>query len=270
MPKAKSSYENITLEIEGRIATLTLNQPDSRNALGPGMIDEIVDACHAVQKNAQLSVLILTGAGKAFCAGGNVKNMKTRAESSGSPIEVPISYREGIQRIPRMIDSMDVPTIAAVNGAAVGAGCDLAMFCDMRIASTSAKFGEVFLDLGIVPGDGGPWFLTREIGYSRAAEMTFTARMVDAQEALKMGMVLKVVEPEQLMPATMELAETIAAKSPATLRMTKRLLKEATRLSLWDYLDSTGAYQGLARSTEDYKEGILARNEKRKPVFRGR
>jgi len=265
------NYENVIYEVDGRVATLTLNQPDNRNALGPEMIDEIVDACHQTQLNTDISCLIITGAGKAFCAGGNVKNMKDRAESrSESPIQIPISYREGIQRIPKVIDGMDVPTIAAVNGAAVGAGCDLALFCDMRIASPFAKFGEVFLDLGIVPGDGGPWFLTREIGYSRAAEMTFTTRLVEAAEAQEIGIVLKVVPADQLMAEARKIADVIAAKSPATLRMTKRLLKEATRLSLIDYLDVTGAYQGLARSTEDYKEGIRARNEKRAPVFKGR
>jgi enoyl-CoA hydratase/carnithine racemase len=217
-----------------------------------------------------VSVLILTGAGRAFCSGGNVKNMKNRTETTTLAIKVvETQYRRGIQRIPMALDALDVPIVAAVNGPAVGAGCDVAMMADVRYASTQAMFGEVFLNLGLIPGDGGSWFLTRQIGYQRAAEMTFTGRMVSAQEALEIGMIMKVVEPEQLMPETMKLARTIADKPPLQLRLAKRLLKSAANMGLRDFLDACALGNAVSHQTEDHKEGITAMLEKRTPIFKG-
>ena len=266
------AYEEILLETEGRIATLTINLPDSRNPIsGATMVTEIEDACRTVQNDDGLSVMIITGAGKAFSAGGNVKAMRARAEGfGGGPMEIQNYYRRGIQRIPLAIDAMDLPVIAAVNGAAIGAGCDLAMMCDLRLASTYAKFGEVFLNLGIIPGDGGSWFLTRELGYQRAAELTFTGRVIDAVEAQKLGIVLAVYEPDQLLPEARKLAEVIAAKPPRALRLSKRLLKHSLRTTLADFLDICAVSQALAHETEDHKEAMAAYFEKRDPVFTGR
>ncbi len=267
-----AAYKEILFELEDGIAVLTLNLPDSRNPIsGKTIIGEIEDVCHRVRYDDDVSVLILTGAGKAFSAGGNVKDMKRRgAEFSGGAMRLQEeAYRRGIQRIPLALDAVDVPIIAAVNGAAIGAGCDLTMMCDLRIASTHAKFGETFLNLGLIPGDGGSWYLTRQIGYQRAAEMTFTARIVDAEEALHIGLVLKVVPPEQLMPECMELARTIAAKPPRQLRLAKRLLKQSMRSSLADFLDLCALGNGAAQQTEDHMEGVTALLEKRAPKFVG-
>lgn len=264
-------YENILFDIQGRIATLTFNLPESRNPIsGEGMIGEIEDACRSVQFNSDVSVLIITGAGKAFSAGGNVKNMRERNQGSGnSPLHIQETYRRGIQRIPLAIDAVDVPVIAAVNGAAIGAGCDTAMMCDIRIASTFAKFGETFLNLGLIPGDGGSWFLTRLIGYSKMAELTFTGKVIDAQEALDMGMVSRVVEADQLMPECLTLAETIASKPPRTLRMAKLLMKQAARMELKDFLDVCAQTQAVAQNSADHKEAIEAFFEKRDAKFTG-
>ena len=268
-----ADYKEILLEVKDRIAVLTLNLPDSRNPIsGKTIIGEIEDACRRIQYDDEVSVLIFTGAGKAFSAGGNVKDMKQRAqEFQGGPIVLAEeAYRRGIQRIPMALDGLDVPIIAAVNGPAIGAGCDLAMMADIRIASTQAKFGETFLNLGLIPGDGGSWFLTRQIGYQRAAEMTFTARVVEADEARELGIALKVVEPDQLLPECHKLARVIADKPPRQVRLAKRLLKQAARLSLKDFLDVCALGNAAAQHTEDHMEGVTALLEKRPPRFKGR
>jgi enoyl-CoA hydratase/carnithine racemase len=267
-----AGYRDILFEVKDRIATLTVNLPESRNPIsGLQTIEEIEDACRQVKLSDDVSVLIFTGAGRAFSAGGNIKNMKNRTESTQLAIKVvETQYRRGIQRIPMAIDALDVPVIAAVNGPAIGAGCDMAMMADIRIASTQAMFGETFLNLGLIPGDGGSWFLTRQIGYQRAAEMTFTGRLVTAQEALDIGMVMRVVEPEQLMPEVLKLAHTIADKPPLQLRLAKRLLKSAAQMSLRDFLDACALGNAVSHQTEDHKEGITAMIEKRTPVFKGK
>lgn len=268
-----TAYKEILLEVQDRVAVLTINLPDSRNPIsGKTVIGEIEDACRWLQNNDDVSVLILTGAGKAFSAGGNIKDMQKRAkEFTGGPIVLAEeAYRRGIQRIPMALDALDIPIIAAVNGPAIGAGCDLAMMADIRIASTQAKFGETFLNLGLIPGDGGSWFLTRQIGYQRAAELTFTARVVEAEEAKELGMVLKVVEPDQLMPECMKLARVIAEKPPRQIRLAKQLLKKAQRLSLKDFLDVCALGNAVAQHTEDHMEGVTAVIEKRAPKFKNR
>ncbi len=267
-----SNYEKILYEVQDRVAHLTLNMPDTRNSIsGQAAIEEIEDACRKAQYDDEVSVMILTGNGKSFSSGGNVKAMRERAsEMGGPPVQLQEQYRRGIQRIPLAIDSLDVPVIAAVNGHAIGAGCDLAMMCDIRIASSAAVFGETFVNLGIIPGDGGSWFLVRQIGYQKAAELTFSGRVVPAEEAKELGMVLKVVEPEQLLPEARALAETIASKPPRTLRLAKRILRQAQRTSLSDFLDICAVTQGIVQNTEDHKEAINAFFDKRPGQFQGR
>jgi len=266
-----SEYQDILLEVDSRIAVLTINLPDARNPISQeSTVEEIEDACRKVQFDNQVSAMIITGAGKAFSAGGNIKNMRERnKEFAGGPIALQEWYRRGIQRIPLALDRVDVPIIAAVNGPAIGAGCDLTLMCDIRIASTAAKFGETFLNLGLIPGDGGSWFLTRLVGYAKAAEMTFTGRVIDAQEALECGMVSKVVQPEDLMPEAMKLAKIITEKPPRTLRMAKLLMKQAMRMELKDFLDVCAQTQGVAQSSEDHREAIEAFFEKRPAKFTG-
>ena len=267
-----TEYKDIRYEVSQRVALLTLNMPDTRNSIsGQETIEEIVDACRRAQSDDEVSVLIVTGAGKSFSSGGNVKAMRERAaEMSGPAVHLQERYRRGIQRIPLALDSLDVPVIGAINGHAIGAGCDLAMMCDIRIASRQAVFGETFLNLGIIPGDGGSWFLVRQIGYQAAAELTFTGRIVDAEEALRLGMVARVVEPEQLLPEAHALAETIAAKPPRALRLAKRILKQAQRTSLSDFLDICAVTQAGVQTAEDHKIAIEAFFDKATPTFKGR
>lgn len=259
-PQLKDS----TLTLENRIAVLTFNRHDVRNALtGTDLVDEIVDAVDWANKNKEVSVLVLTGAGSAFSAGGNVKDMADRTNDfAGDVAELEERYRRGIQRIPLALQKAEMPVIAAVNGPAIGAGFDVANMCDLRIASTKAKFGETFVNLGIIPGDGGAWFMQRLIGYQRAAELTFTGRVIDAAEAKELGVVLEVVEPDKLMPRAMQLAADIANKPAASLRLTKRLLKMAQRQELPDFLDMCAVFQGMCHNNPEHLDAVNAMLEK--------
>ena len=187
----------------------------------------------------------------------------------GTPNEIRDGYRNGIQRIPLAINNLEVPIIAAVNGAAIGAGCDLTMMCDMRIASEKALFAESFVKVGLIPGDGGAWFLPRVIGLSRANEMAFTGEPVTAETALAWGMVSQVVEPDKLLDAANKLALRIAANPPSALRMTKRLIKEGEHAKLDSLLEMSASLQALAHQTKDHAEAVDAIIEKRTPNFTG-
>ncbi len=266
-------FTQITFDVADRVAVLTLNRPDIRNPIShEAMVADIERACERVNRDTGISCLVVTGAGSAFSGGGNVKDMADRADMfGGSPVEVARGYRYGIQRIPLAVDAVEVPTICAVNGPAIGAGCDLTFMCDIRIASEHARFGETFVNLGIVPGDGGAYFLPRTLGPQKAAEMIFTGRVIGATEALEAGLVLKVVPADQLMSATMALAREIASKPPHTIRLAKLLYRQGMRATnLRDFLDTCAAFQALCHHTEDHMEAIHALLEKRTGTFRGR
>jgi enoyl-CoA hydratase/carnithine racemase len=265
------SLTDATLSLENRVATLTFQRHDVRNALtGTALVDDIVDTLDWANRDEAVSVLILTGAGSAFSAGGNIKEMRDRTGTfGGSVLEIQRHYRQGIQNIPRALHRAEIPVIAAVNGPAVGAGCDLACMCDLRIGSTQAVLGETFINLGIIPGDGGAWFLQRLVGYQRAAELTLTGRLVDAAEAKAIGLLLEVVEPDALLPRAQALADAIAAKPPQTVRFTKRLLKLAQRQDLPDFLDLCAAIQAICHHTEDHREAVGAFLEKRAGDYTG-
>jgi enoyl-CoA hydratase/carnithine racemase len=261
-----------TLEIDGRIALMTLNRNDVRNELtGTKLAEEIVRVVDWINCHEGISALVLTGAGAAFSAGGNVKHMLNREHGSfaGDVYTVQNKYRQGIQRMALAMHRLEVPAIGALNGPAVGAGCDLACMCDIRIASTRASLGETFLNLGIIPGDGGGWFLQRLVGYQRAAELTFSGRVVPAEEARTIGLVLEVVEPDELLARARELAAGFAAKPPRAVRLTKRLLKAAQKMELAEYLELCAVMQGVCHNTEDHLEAVRAFLEKRPPMFRG-
>lgn len=261
----------VLYEMNGHVVTLTLNRHETRNAISADeMVDAIVAACDRINADMNVRVVIITGAGSAFSSGGNVKDMRDKKGMfSGTVNEIREGYRKGIQRIPLAVQALEVPIIAAVNGAAIGAGCDLTMMCDMRIASQKALFAESFVKVGLIPGDGGAWFLPRVIGLSRANEMAFTGEPVNAQTALHWGMVSKVVAPDELMKAANELAARIAANPPSALRMTKKLLKEGEHSSLDTLLEMSASLQALAHQTKDHVEAVAAIIEKRPPKFVG-
>lgn len=244
-----------TLELNQGVATLTFMRHDVRNALtGTELITDILQTIEwANTATNDVSVLIMTGNGSAFSAGGNIKDMQERGgDFAGDVEEVQTRYRQGIQRIPLAMNTCEIPIIAAVNGAAVGAGFDLANMADIRIASTKAKFGETFVNLGIIPGDGGAYFLQRLIGYQKAAELTFTGRIINANEAKEIGVVLEVIEPDQLMSHVTKLAEKIAQQPSQALRFTKRLMKMGQRMELPDFLDLCACFQGMCHNSDEH------------------
>ena len=261
----------IALAIDGPIATLTINRPDAMNALGePGDGDAFAAACAEITANRAVRCAILTGAGRAFSAGGNVKAMQNREGAfAGAPYEVAQGYRGNIHRIARALYGLEVPLIAAVNGPAIGLGNDVACFADIRIASETAKFGVTFLKLGLIPGDGGAWLLPRTIGMSRAAELLFTGDVIDAATAEKWGLVSRVVPADQLMAEARKLAERIAAQPPQALRTAKLLLRQGQTVSYDTLLELSAASQALMHHTADHHEGVAAILEKRAPVFKG-
>jgi len=260
-----------SLHLENRVATLTFERDDVRNALtGTTLIDDITQTVDWVNANQDVSVLIITGAGKAFSSGGNVKEMQEKQGIfGGHAAEIQEQYRHGIQRIPRALYDIEVPTIAAINGAAIGAGFDLCNMCDIRIGCPETLLGETFINLGIIPGDGGAWFLQRVTGYQRAFELSLTGRLVKAEEALEYGILMEVVPSENLLDRARAIAGQIAAKPPRGVRMTKRLLKAAQRMSLQDLLDMSASMQAISHQSKDHQEAVSAFLEKRPPSFSG-
>ncbi|WP_101947484.1 crotonase/enoyl-CoA hydratase family protein [Mycobacterium sp. 3519A] len=238
----------LRVDTDGPTQLWTINLAEVGNAItDKGFITAFEAAVDDANADAAIAAVILTGAGKIFSAGGNVKEMADRQGMFGlDAISQRRAYVDGIQRIPRALGRLEVPLIAAVNGPAIGAGCDLAMMCDIRIASERASFAESFVQLGLIPGDGGAWFLPRAIGYARAAEMTFTGDRIDAATALGWGMVSRVVPHDELLDAARGLADRIGKNPPHALRMAKRLLQESQSGSLESTLGMAAAMQPLA------------------------
>jgi len=252
------------ISLNNNIALLSFTRDDVRNALtGTAIVNDIVKTIEWINQNINVAVLIITGEGAAFSSGGNIKDMAQRAgDFSGDVQALEAKYRQGIQQMPLAINKLEVPVIAAINGPAIGAGFDLANMCDMRIASTKAKFGETFANLGLIPGDGGAWFMQRIIGYQKAAELTFTGRIIGADEAKEIGILLDVVEPQSLMTKAMELASEIANKPTASLRLTKRLMKMAQRTELSDFLDICAVFQGMCHNNPEHLDAVNVLMEK--------
>jgi enoyl-CoA hydratase/carnithine racemase len=249
----------------GGVVTLTLNLPGQRNPIsGAEMIDALCDAIDAADADSSARVIILTGAGSAFSTGGDINAMKVGGGLVDAiPMQTRRNYRRGIQRLPLLFERIEVPVIAAVNGPAIGAGCDLACMCDVRIAGESARFAESFVKLGIVPGDGGAWLLPRVVGFSKACELAFTGDAISAREALACGLVSQVVPDGELLAAAGALAARIAVNPPHAVRMTKRLMREARLSSLSAILELSAAAQALAHTSAEHAEAIKAFMAKR-------
>lgn len=255
---------------DGAIVTITINQPETRNAITDvEMVAALEDAFLRLDREPGVRVAILTGAGKAFSAGGNLKKLGVPGElGGGPPQETRLGYKHGIQRLPLVLEAVEIPIIAAVNGPAIGAGCDLTCMCDIRIAGESAVFAESFVKLGLIPGDGGAWLLQRVVGYARAAELTFTGESLSAADALACGLVSRVVPDGELMATARALAEKIAQNPPHAVRMSKQLLKRARTATLSEILELSAAMQAIVHTTDEYKEAATAFREKRAPRFK--
>ncbi|WP_340267962.1 crotonase/enoyl-CoA hydratase family protein [Sphingobium mellinum] len=262
----------LLVQKDGPVVIVTLNRPEVRNAITEtAHSDEIAEFCGRMTRDTSVRAIVLTGAGSAFCAGGNVKHMhEKKGMFEGSPQTLRNSYRTGIQRIPAALYELEVPVVAAINGPAIGAGLDLACMCDVRIASSSALFAESFVKLGIVPGDGGAWLLPRVIGMARATLMTLTGDTIDAAKALDYGLVSEVVPPEEMLPRALAVAQSIAANPGHATRLAKRLLREGQDMKLGPLLELSAAYQALAHHTHDHEEAVAAFLQKRSPTFQDR
>jgi enoyl-CoA hydratase/carnithine racemase len=262
----------LLFEKSGHVVTLTINRPENRNPLGEEGDGELFsDAAEKINRDRDVRCVILTGAGKAFSAGGNVKAMRERSSSFEGPgVSLRERYRFGIHRIVKSVWGIEVPVIAAVNGPAIGLGNDVSCLCDIRVASDQAVFGATFLRIGLIPGDGGAWILPRTIGLSRASELLYTADTIDAKTALEWGLVSRVVPHDRLMEEVQALAAKITNQPPDVLRMSKRLLREGMTASFDNIMELSAAMQALAHHTEDHREAVGAFFEKRKPQFKGK
>ena len=256
-------------EVRDAVATLTLNRPERMNALGDTLREDFYEGLSRAIDDAGVRVIVVTGAGKAFCAGGDVKAMQ---EAKAANRERPLMEKvaPGRDRSVLLMRESPKPLIAAVNGAAAGAGMNIALACDIRLASTAAKFSQAFVRRGLHPDWGGTYFLPRMVGMAKAAQMIFTGEVIGAEEALKLGIVSSLHAPDALLPATYELAARIAAGPPVAIRLARRALYRNQDADLKSALEFETFAQNICFETEDAREGIRAFVEKREPKFEGR
>jgi enoyl-CoA hydratase len=256
--------DNILLERQGRIAILTINRPEKLNALNIATRREVAEALDELREDKEIRVVILTGAGdKAFVAGADINEFAGRTAVEQRAVMKAKSIFTAAEDFPK-------PLIAMINGFCLGGGCELALSCDLRLASDRARFGQPEINLGIIPGGGGTQRLTRLIGEGKAMQLILTGEMIDAQEAHRLGLVNEVYPHAELREKTLELANKIAEKSPVALAMAKTAVKNAARTTLREGLDAEIDLFALCFSSEDKEEGVRAFLEKRKPDFQGR
>lgn len=260
--------DELKFEVKDGIGTITLNRPEKLNAFTPDMLEAWLAAYQECQDSDAVKVVILTGAGRGFCSGGDVTKMGDG--EAQTPLSTKANLWDRIERIPLQLSVMDKPVLCAVNGVATGAGMDMAIMCDIRIAAESARFAETYVKVGLVPGAGGAWFLPRLVGKAKALEMLLGGDFIDAQEALRIGLVNYVVPDGELMAKTNEIAERMVGNAPISMRLIKRAVNQGMGMDLRAHLDQISSHIAIARSTEDHREAILAFREKRKAVFHNR
>ena len=262
------SWEHVLLDVDEHIATITLNRPERSNAFGGLMRQEIVEVLENVAVDKEVRVVVITGAGKAFCTGGDVDEFASGKVQAFSTVVS--SERHAMCKAVLAINAMEKPVIASVNGNAAGGGCNLALACDIRIASDKARFSQIFTKRGVHPDWGGIYFLPRLVGYAKAAELIFTAEIIGAATAYEMGLVNKIVPHEDLQDATREMARRIAKNAPIPIAFAKRGLQNFSRWDLPQALDYESYVLEVIMKSDDIIEGFTAFIEKREPSFRGR
>ncbi|MBL0385975.1 enoyl-CoA hydratase/isomerase family protein [Tumebacillus sp. ITR2] len=271
---------DLLFEVKDHIATITLNRPEALNAFSVPMIQAWVSALEECRDNDDIRVVVVTGAGRAFCSGGDVRAMREGKGFLAQGDDEIDTYTTGlarknslwklIQRVPLTLEQVDKPVIAALNGDAVGAGLDMALMCDLRVASDTARFSEGYVKLGIVPGDGGAYFLPKLVGMAKALELLLTGDRIDAREAERIGLVNSVVPAEQVLDEAYKLASKIAAQPPVAVRLIKRAAYQSQRTDLRTALDLVSSHMAIVTETEDHLEAVRALLEKRQGEYRGK
>jgi 2-(1,2-epoxy-1,2-dihydrophenyl)acetyl-CoA isomerase len=259
--------DEILLEVSNRIATITLNRPEKLNAFADAMLAQLVAAIDTCERREDVRAVILTGAGRGFCAGGDVTAMGTDADNRAHVTKKHIV--ESIQAFPRRIATFNKPIIAAVNGVATGGGMDLALACDFRTASRSARFAETYAKIGLLPGGGGAYYLPRIVGTAKALELLLTADFIEADTALAIGLVNHVFADEDLLTETRRIAARIAALPPYSVQMIKRTVYQGLEIDLGSALEVVGSHIAIAKAGADHAEAISAFREKRAGNYTG-
>lgn len=253
--------------VQDGVGTIVLNRPARKNAFTMEMIDAWASILVAARTDPDVRVIVVTGAGDAFCSGVDLGQFDSDGQT---PLERKRALADRIHRVAYALEDLDKPVIAAVNGVAVGAGMDMALMCDMRLAARSARFSEGYIRVGLVPGDGGCYYLPRLVGISKALELLLTGDFIGAEEAERLGIVNHVIDDDALPTAVAELASKLAAAPPVAVAMIKRATYQSTRSDLRTALDLISSHMGIVTATEDSAEALAAFREKRAPVFRGR
>ncbi|MBS0407359.1 MAG: enoyl-CoA hydratase/isomerase family protein [Proteobacteria bacterium] len=268
-PTERKNFGKVLLEREGAVSIVTLNRPERRNAFGEGLREDLVEAMAAADADSVTRAIILTGAGNCFCAGGDLKEILAGLErDEGRPLQDKTDPPRDAVLL--SVYESRKPVIAAVNGAAFGAGMNLALAADIRIASSTALFGQSHVTRGLMPDYAGTYLLPQLVGHAKACELIYTGAMVDAQQALHLRMVNTVVDPEQVMPSALAMAKIIARNAPLPIRLAKRALQRYHQGGIHEALDRETAAQNICYDTQDGREGLMAFVEKREPVFHGR
>lgn len=262
------AYNDIIVEQREAVATITFNRPERMNSMGGDLVVETIAALGRFQHDRDVRAVIMTGIGeRAFCAGADVQNLQRRSEQA-TPMERR-RYVQQAQQLTLAIREIEKPVIAAVNGVAAGGGCDIALACDIRIASEHARFGEVFARIGLFPGTGGTYFLPRLVGIAKALELIWTGDVIDAQEALQIGLVSRVVAANDLMTETWALARRLAVGPPLAISLAKTAVYKGLDLDVRAALEYAATAESITLTSQDHQEGILAFREKRSPYFKG-
>jgi 2-(1,2-epoxy-1,2-dihydrophenyl)acetyl-CoA isomerase len=255
---------NVIVEISDRIATVVLNRPKAMNALNRELVDELTRILERLQEDKDVRCIVLTGNGKAFCAGGDLSHL--------SQLEDPVIFRQfivDVGRLALMIMNMEKPVIAMVNGVAAGAGFNLALACDLIVCAQSARFVQSFSKVGLIPDCGGLFLLPRLIGLHKAKELMFTAEAIDATTASNLGLINRVVEDDKLKKEVYELAQKLTISAPISLGFIKKISNRSFELDIETILEREADLQTMCMETQDYKEGVAAFKEKRHPIFKG-
>ena len=264
-------YTEIRFEVENYVATITLNRPEAYNALSDVMRDDLRRAIRYINEHTEeVRIVVITGAGKAFCAGGDIKLMKKRIEDGTTYEQRLETYRKDVADMVLRFRSIRQPMIAALNGATYGAGCSIAMLCDMRVASERAKFGLPFGRRGLIPDWGATYFLPRVVGTAKAIQLSSTGASFDAETAQRIGLVDQVVPADGLMEQVRALCDEMLLTSPGALTMGKQAIYDSMSMSLEDALEAEGIAQSRCYTSDDHREGVDCFLEKRPPVFTGK